>query len=316
MKQFIFLAFILVFLLVDDRSNVAEVTTRTSTGLRYSKQWKNLNYAGDTLSSHLLDIYLPEAKKESYPVVILIYGSAWWSDNLKGRDMTTIGKTLLDSGFAVVTPNHRSSRDFKYPAQLHDIKAAIRFVKANAKKFQLDSCFIAITGTSSGGHLSALVGTTGALKQFQVNSTSMDLDGSLGNYTNFSSRVNAVVDWFGPTDFQKMDACGSVLIHQSLNSPESIFIGGPIQDNADKCILANPTTYVDPTDPPFLIFHGDGDLMVPFCQSELLFNALQAAKVPSRLVVIHNGSHGPGCMKEQYFESMAKFLVSQRKKVF
>jgi acetyl esterase/lipase len=146
-------AFILVFLMVEDKSDLAEVAPETSRGLHYSREWKNLNYAGDTLQSHMLDIYLPAAKKESYPVVILIYGSAWWSDDLKGNDMKTIGKTLLDSGFAVVTPNHRSSKTFKFPAQLHDIKAAIRFIKANADIYQLDTCFIAVTGTSSGGHL-------------------------------------------------------------------------------------------------------------------------------------------------------------------
>ena len=314
MKQFIFLAFILVFFMVEDRVNLAEGADGTSHELHYSKEWKNLNYAGDTLTSHLLDIYLPSAKKESYPVVILIYGSAWWSDDLKGNDMNTIGKILLDSGFAVVTPNHRSSKNFKYPSQLHDIKAAIRFIKAKAGEYQLDTCFIAVTGTSSGGHLSALAGTTGELKQYQVNSTSMDMDGELGNYTEFNTNVNAVVDWFGPTDFLKLDDCGSVLIHRGVNSPESIFIGEPIQNSPDKCVLANPATFVDANDPPFLIFHGDGDFMVPYCQSEILYNALQTAKVPSEFVLVRNGKHGPGLMREQYLEKMAKFLMAELKK--
>jgi len=314
MKQFIFVAFILVFLMVEDKSDLAEVAPETSRGLHYSREWKNLNYAGDTLQSHMLDIYLPAAKKESYPVVILIYGSAWWSDDLKGNDMKTIGKTLLDSGFAVVTPNHRSSKTFKFPAQLHDIKAAIRFIKANADNYQLDTCFIAVTGTSSGGHLSALAGTTGALKQYQVNSTSMDMDGEIGNYTAFSPNVNAVVDWFGPTDFQKLDDCGSVLIHRAVNSPESIFIGEPIQNNPDKCVLANPATFVDSSDPPFLILHGDGDLMVPYCQSEILYNALQTAKVPSEFVLVRNGKHGPGLIKEEYLQKMGTFLLTEFRK--
>ena len=111
---------------------------------QYSKSWKDLNYAGDTMIYHRLDIYLPEVEKPTYPAVILIYGSAWFGNNLKGTELATLGKALLDAGFAVVTPNHRSSMDAKFPAQINVIKAVIRFIRANAEKYQIDTSFIGI----------------------------------------------------------------------------------------------------------------------------------------------------------------------------
>lgn len=263
------------------------------------------------MTYHRLDIYLPEVEKPTYPAVVLIYGSAWFGNNLKGTDLATLGKALLDVGFAVVTPNHRSSMDAKFPAQIHDIKAVIRFIRANAEKYQIDTTFIGITGSSSGGHLAALAGTSGFIKQYTVGSTTEDVEGNVGQYLTYSSLVDAVVDWFGPTDFLVMDSCGSSMVHNASNSPESSLIGGPIQDNKDKCALANPITYIDANDPPFLILHGDADPLVPHCQSELLFNTLQKENVPSQFVLVPNAQHGPGLFVEQYFKMMTDFFLKE-----
>ncbi len=278
---------------------------------QYSKSWKDLNYAGDTMEYHRLDIYLPKVEKPTYPAVISVYGSAWFGNNLKGTDLATLGKALLDAGFAVVTPNHRSSMDAKFPAQIHDIKAAVRFIRANAEEYQIDTSFIGITGSSSGGHLAALAGTSGCVKQFTVGSETADLEGNVGQYTSYSSSVDAVVDWFGPTDFLIMDSCGSSLNHNASNSPESSLIGGPIQDNKDKCTLANPITYIDTNDPPFLILHGDADPLVPHCQSEVLFNALQKTSVPSQFISVPAAQHGPGLFIEEYFKMTADFFIAE-----
>jgi acetyl esterase/lipase len=280
-------------------------------GQQSSRNWKDLNYAEDSMKYHRLDIYLPDIKKQTYPVVILVYGSAWFANNLKGAEMQTIGKALLEKGFAVVTPNHRSSKDAIFPAQINDIKAAIRFIRARGNEYQLDTSFIAITGFSSGGHLAALAGISVFVNQFKINATSCDLEGKLGKYTTFSSAVNAVVDWFGPTDFLKMDSCGSSMPHNASNSPESSLIGGPIQNNFDKCAFANPITYVDKNDPPFLILHGDSDPLVPSCESNLLFNALQNAKVSSQLIIVPNGKHGPGVFEEKYFKMMTDLFTKE-----
>jgi acetyl esterase/lipase len=275
---------------------------------QYSKKWTDLNYADDGKNYHLLDIYLPEIRKQTYPVVVLIYGSAWLSNNSKGIDISTIGNALLNAGYAVVTPNHRASSDAIFPAQIHDIKAAIRFIRANCSNYQLDTSFIGITGSSSGGHLSALAGTSRYVKQYTIDTTTMDIEGNVGKYTSFSSEVDAVCDWFGPTKFLKMDSCGSALVHNANDSPESKLIGGAIQNNKSKCALANPITYVDSTDPPFLIMHGDADPLVPYCESDLLYKALQTAKVDSKYVLVPNAQHGPGLLVDKYFTMMVDFF--------
>lgn len=280
-------------------------------GQQYSKSWIDINYAEDTMKYHRLDIYLPQQNKPAYPAVLLIYGSAWFGNDRKGSDLHTVGKALLDNGFAVITPNHRSSKDSIFPAQIHDIKAAIRFIRAKASDYQIDTTFIGITGSSSGGHLASLAGTSGLVNQFTVNSTTFDIEGCTGKYTEFSSAVDAVVDWFGPTDFQKMDSCGSEMIHDAPGSPESSLVGGPIQDNDDKCALANPITFIDSADPSFLIFHGTADPLVPWCQSELLFEALQKAGVQSQLVLVPGAKHGPGLFKAKYFKMMVDFFNTE-----
>jgi acetyl esterase/lipase len=277
-------------------------------GQQYSKKWADLNYADDGMNYHLLDIYLPEISKETYPVVILIYGSAWLSNNSKGIDISTVGNALLNAGYAVVTPNHRASSDSIFPAQIQDIKAVIRFVRANCDNYQLDTSFIGITGSSSGGHLSALAGTSGYVNQFTVDSITMDIEGNVGNYTSFSSEVDAVCDWFGPTDFLKMDSCRSSMVHNVSDSPESKLIGGAIQNNKSKCALANPITYVDSTDPPFLILHGDKDPLVPYCESDLLYKALQSANVDSKYILVPDAQHGPGLLIDEYFTIMVDFF--------
>jgi len=269
-------------------------------GQQEQKSWKDLNYADDNMVYHQLDIYLPQVEKPIYPVIIYIYGSAWFSNNAKGADMNTIGKALLDAGFAVVTPNHRSSMDAKFPAAMNDIKAAIRFVRANAVKYKLDTTFIGISGSSSGGNMAAMAGTSRNIKQYTLGNTTIDIEGDVGPNTSYSSSVDAVVDWFGPTDMLVMDSCGGTnFIHNDANSPASLYIGGPIQENKEKTLLASPITYIDPTDPPFLIFHGDKDNVVPFCQSILLYEALQKAKVPSQYFLIPDGQHGPGVHVEK-----------------
>ena len=264
---------------------------------QYSKSWKDVSYGNDTMGYHKLDIYLPEKAQTTYPVIVVVYGSAWFSNNSKGADLNTLGKALLDAGYAVVFPNHRSSTDAKFPVQINDIKAAVRFVRANAASYQFDTSFVAITGSSSGGHLAALTGTSGFVKNYTVGSASADIEGEVGSNLKYSSSVDAVVDWFGPTDFLKMDSCGSSFPHNPANSPESSLIGGAIQDNKDKVALANPITYVDAGDPPFLILHGDKDPLVPHCESELLYAALQHAGVQSSFVLVPGAQHGPVYLK-------------------
>lgn len=280
---------------------------------QYAENWTDLDYAGDGEVYHMLDIYLPDEEKESYPAIVAIYGSAWFGNNLKANAFNTLGKPLLDAGFAVITPNHRASTDSLYPAQINDIKAAIRFVRANAEKFQIDTSFVGIAGSSSGGHLAALAGTSGGVKTATVGSATADIEGHVGEFTDFSSSVDAVVDWFGPTDITMMAECegGGSIDHNSPDSPESILVGGPIQENIDKGTLANPIHFVDASDPPFLIFHGDADPLVPPCQSEMLHMALQDSGVASEYYLMEGGGHGPGVHTEENFKRMTNFFLRE-----
>jgi acetyl esterase/lipase len=278
-------------------------------GQPYNTSWKNINYAGDTTVSHRMDIYLPKEVKDKYPAIILIYGSAFFGNDMKHVAFERLGGPLLAGGFAVVAINHRSSREAIFPAQIHDVKAAIRFIRGNAGQYQIDRSFVGITGYSSGGHLSAFAGTTRNNSGHQLGKVEIDLEGSVGKFTGQPSAIDAVVDWFGPTDFLIMDSCGSSMTHDASDSPESILVGGPIQENIEKVKLANPITYVDGDDPPFLIFHGDKDPLVPYCQSEKLYEALQQSGVESQLLIIPEGKHGPGVFEEKYFAKMVNFFL-------
>jgi len=277
--------------------------------IRSSRHWLDIDYVGDRHIGHKLDIHLPEKKLDIYPVVISIYGSAWYSNSSKAAHFSKgIGQALLEAGYAVVTINHRASSDEKFPAQIHDVKAAIRFVRANATYFSLDTGFIGMTGSSSGGHLSALAGTSNGISTFEYQGEKLDIEGKIGSHTSLSSRVDAVVDWFGPTNFLLMDGCGSTMVHDDENSPESSLIGGAIQLNKDKCHFADPATYINEYTPPFLMIHGDADPLVPYCQSEYLYEKLEAKGIESELVTVSGGKHGKGVFTPEYFQKMISFF--------
>ena len=181
--------------------------------------------------------------------------------------------------------NYRLSQHAVFPAQVEDAKAAIRWLRANAKAYNLDPERIGIWGASAGGHLVALLGSSGGVT---------DLEGQ-GGHADQSSRVQAVVDFFGPTDFLQMDAHAlpkSGMKHDPPHSPESRLIGGAIQENREKTGRANPIKYVTREAPPFFIVHGEQDPLVPIHQSELLDQALQQAKCNVTFYKIAGAGHG------------------------
>ncbi len=279
--------------------------------LETSQQWKDVNYVGDGQAYHTCDIYLPKQEKAAYPVVIHIYGSAWFNNNGKGAaDLGTIVKALLNTGYAVVCPNHRSSMDAKWPAQIHDIRAVVRFIRGEAKKYKFDTSFIATSGFSSGGHLASITATTSGTKQTKVGTVDIDLEGTLGQYTNESSAVNAACDWSGPIDLTAMD-CGE---HMTMgdNSPEDVLLNAKLATEPDKYLSLSATTYVDKNDPPVIIFHGEKDNVVPCCQGKKFFEVLQAAGVKSEATYVPEGGHGMGMYSEENLQKMVRFLDAAR----
>ena len=263
-----------------------------------SEKFIDLDYVGDGKVYHKLDIYLPEVEKESYPVVIHIYGSAWFSNNSKGMaDLGTIVNALLDAGYAVVTPNHRSSMDAKFPAQIHDIKAVVRYVRGNADKYKFDTSFIATSGFSSGAHLASLAATSNGVA---------DLEGSLGAYTDYSSLVDAACCWSGPTDLHYM-SCGRE-IDDWNHGPEEAVMGFSFKGNEEAFKALNATTYIDPSDPPVVVFHGTADNVVPHCQGVHFYELLDKAGVDTELYLVEGGGHGMGMYAAENLKAMTDFL--------
>ena len=248
----------------------------------------------------LLDLYLPEEPPdEKLPAVVWVHGGAWRA----GSKDNTPAMPLAARDFVVASVGYRLSQEALFPAQIHDVKAAVRWLRANAKRYGVDPDRIGAWGSSAGGHLVGLLGVSGGVE---------DLEGDIGDHPDQSSRVQAVVDFFGPSDFLQMDAhsISDRNPHDSSHSPESQLVGGPIQQHPDRVRRVNPITYVTPDDPPFLIVHGDQDPLVPHHQSVLLDEALRRAGVPVELVTIEGGGHGRGGLfgSEELFERVLGFF--------
>jgi acetyl esterase/lipase len=246
------------------------------------KAQTNIPYVENGSPNQVLDIYLPEQPSDKpLPLMIWIHGGAW----MAGSQANPPVLFLVNKGFAVASIQYRFSSQARWPAQAHDCKAAVRFLRANAAKYNFDPDRFAVGGDSAGGHLAAFVGTSGDVK---------DIEGELGN-PGASSRVHAVVDWFGPTDLTLMaqqSGPRSMIQHDSPNSPESVLLGGPVQERKELASTANPLTYIDKDDPPFLIMHGDNDQLVPLGQSEILAEALKKAGVDATFKTLPGAGHG------------------------
>ena len=203
----------------------------------------------------------------------------------------------------MVSINHRASTEAKYPAQINDVKAAIRFVRGNASKYGLDTSFIGITGFSSGGHLSSLAGTTNGVKTKKFGKVKVDIEGSLGAYTKESSKVDAVVDFFGPIDMSRMERCETF---KDDNSPEAVLLGCSPSKNPDLSKAMSPLSYIDKKDPKILVIHGDADPVVPYCQSEFFAKELKDASLLEDFITVSGGNHGPVTFNDNTFLRMVK----------
>jgi acetyl esterase/lipase len=264
----------------------------------------DVNYVGDGKTYHTLDIYIPKQAKESYPVVIHTYGSAWSSNNMKGSaDLSTICAAYVKAGYAVVTPNHRAASDAIYPAQLHDIKAVVRFVRGNAAKYKFDTNFVAVSGFSSGGHLSSLTATTCGLKEGKSGSVTVDLVGDLGEFTSFSSCVDGAVLWSPPTDIYTMNPISM----GGSGTMEGAFIGVEREGNKDKWMVASSPYYASDDDPPVIMFHGTSDNIVNIEQSQELYDSLKNHNVVTEFVKVSGGSHGGNVMNSS--ENLSKAVA-------
>jgi acetyl esterase/lipase len=223
-----------------------------------------------------LDLYLPAVPdEEPRPVLVRIHGGAWRHGD-KGAQRSVAN--YVKQGYIGVAINYRFSQHGIFPAQIEDCKAAVRWLRAHAEEYGIDSTRIAVVGSSAGGHLAALLGTTGDTRQFDV-----------GENLEFSSAVCAVVDYFGPTDLL---AAADAVQGDSRLSAVTQLLGGSIANKRELAVEASPISYVTPSDPPHLILHGDTDPIVPVSQSEALHAALLKAGVSSEMHIVKRGGHG------------------------
>jgi len=244
--------------------------------------FRDVAYVANGHERQRLDLFIPPGATNPLPLIIWIHGGAWRG----GSKENCPALRYLERGYAVASINYRLSQHAVFPAQIQDCKAAVRWLRAHAKEYRLDPDHFAAWGSSAGGHLVALLGTSGGVKEFDE-----------GENLRESSRVQAVVDFFGPTDFTQMarfSLPNSPFDHNAADSPEARLIGGAVQENPGKAARANPITYVSKDDPPFLIMHGDNDNIVPYQQSELLRDALAKAGVPVTLKIVKAAGHGFG----------------------
>jgi acetyl esterase/lipase len=242
---------------------------------------RDIDYGGQGRKSQTLDLFVPGEAKDPLPVVVWIHGGAWLAGSKEGCPAIR----FLTRGYAVASLNYRLTQEAIFPAQIEDCKGAIRWLRANAGKHGLDPNRIGAWGSSAGGHLVALLGTSGDVKE---------LEGKVGGNLEFTSRVQAVCDWFGPTDFLKMIGQSGSTRHAAADSPESLLVGGAIEKMKEMVARANPITYVGKGNPPFLIMHGDKDNLVPINQSEILYDALKKAGVEATFEVVKGAGHGFG----------------------
>jgi len=261
---------------------------------------QDLPYADTDNPRQKLDLLIPRKAGGPLPLVVFVHGGAWRGGN-KSSGVDRLAKFVAGGDYAGASIAYRLSGEAKWPAQIHDCKAAIRWLKANAAKYRIDPKRIAVWGASAGGHLVAMLGVSGGVEE---------LEGSLGSHRDHDSRVTCVLDWFGPTNFLTMNDQPGSMDHDAPDSPESLLVGGPIKEHPDRVRHASPLTYVSADDPPFLIAHGTEDRLVPFAQSIELYEALKKAGVtPAPLLARMVGAgHGHGVGGEELDLRVQQFL--------
>jgi acetyl esterase/lipase len=226
----------------------------------------------------LLDLHMPLDVSDSH-LVVWIHGGAWRSGSKDDMPLSA----FVEAGYCVASVDYRLSTVAPFPAQVHDIKAAIRFLRARAPRYGYGADRIAIAGASAGGHLAALVGTTNGHEE---------LEGTIGDHREESSDVHAVVDYFGPTNLttilSQSTAHGLEVRVPALQQ----LLGGHPDAKPELAKLASPVHHVDAKDPPLLMIHGDQDSQVPINQSHELHAKYNQLDLPVRFEVVHGGAHG------------------------
>jgi len=257
---------------------------------------KDVVYAEADGRKLLLDIYKPSSNNNPY-LIVWVHGGAWHSGSKESPPLSFVG-----SGYALASVDYRLSVEAKFPAQIHDIKAAIRYLRANAAKYGYRSDKIIIAGSSAGAHLAALTGVTNNDKE---------LEGNVGEYTTTSSAVQAILDYYGPTNF-------TTILKQS--TPHGVSVRGPamalllgktVDNIPDMARKVSPVFQIDASDPPLLIFHGDQDIQVPINQSHELVGAYKSHNLKVQLEVVYGAGHSDTPYFESKYQQIAETFLKE-----
>ena len=278
---------------------------------RINRQFIGITY-GSVSKTQTMNVYLPNEGIAPYPTIMVIHGGGFMMGDATSGDLAGMF-TALDRGYAIASVNYRLSGEATFPAAVSDVRAAVRYLKANAYRYDLDVDRLAVWGVSAGGNLAAMVGTTPNVE---------GLNGDNLENLEYDSSVRAVIDWFGPIEFLEMDRQFEELgINPVLGktdrpgSPESRYVGKVISEDPDLTHMAAPSSYLDTLDPTtaprFFIQHGTADANVPCTQSENFAKELKVA-IGSDKVIFHaleGAGHGtPEFSSEPNLDLVFEFL--------
>ncbi len=242
---------------------------------------RDLNYAGTQNWRQTLDVYVPKTpSSKPLPLVVFIHGGGWESGSKNTGGV--LFALIQDGAYIGASINYRLTNEGQHPTQIHDCKAAIRWLRAHARDYNIDPSKIGVFGISAGGHLVSLLGTGGDVKE---------LEGAIGGNLDQSSRMNCVVNFCGPADLLTFGGKGSVIDPENPNTAVGKLIGGKVSERQEVARAASPVTYISKDDPPFLHIHGTKDNLVPYAQPLEFEEKLKAAGVPSVLLTGEGAGH-------------------------
>lgn len=233
---------------------------------------QNVTYCTMEGTALKLDVYYPSSAGKPWPAVVYVHGGGWQQGSkTKGAGFLD-QPALTAAGFLYVAIDYRLAPESLFPAMIEDVKCAVRYLRANASEYNLDPDHIGAMGGSAGGHLVSLLGLADASAGWDV-----------GEYLDQSSRVQAVVDYFGPSDL--------TVYQWDTEERKARVVFGADDPNSPLLVAASPVTYITRDAPPFLIFNGDQDTGVPLAQSQTLYDGLRAAGVDATFVIVKNAGH-------------------------
>jgi acetyl esterase/lipase len=247
---------------------------------------ENIVYATVGGKPLALDLYMP-AGVDAPPLVVWIHGGRWMNN-----DKSDVPMAFVERGIATASLDFRQATEARFPAMVHDIKAAVRFLRAKAPEYRYRADRIAIAGTSSGAHLATLVGVTNGHKE---------LEGTLGDHRATSSDVQAIVSYYGASNLTTILA-QSTPYGVGVRRPALEALLGALPDQARELAkLASPVTHVDRSDPPLLLLHGDQDPQMPINQSHEMEGAYESLGLDVFFDVVHGALHGDGDREPRFF---------------